>query len=93
MRELLLLLLLPQAATAAAAAAGRVFDLSESPLHFVDDFGFDAGGAWSLTATLSWDLSELAKRNLFNRTLAHLLVCDESVIGVSSRTLSVVPPG
>lgn len=85
--------LLPWLLLSSAAARAHVYDLSESPLHFVDDFGFDAGGAWTLSASLSWGLSSLAKRNLFNRTLAHLLICDESVIGVSSRTLSVVPQG
>ena len=69
------------------------FDISESPLHFVGDFGFHVGGKWSLKATISWDLSAASTRRVLNRTMAQLLLCDESVVGVSSRTLSVVPQG
>ena len=71
----------------------RAFDKNQSPHHFVDDICFVRGGAWSLRATFSWELSQLALTSLYNRSLAHLLICDESVIGVSSRTLSVVPQG
>ena len=57
------------------------FELIEAPLQFISSYGFLPGGTFNITGQLTF--FNVDQSLLLNRTMSHLLICDETVVNIS----------